>query len=147
MIQRIQTIWLLLAAVAILGLFALPTFTLQHEGVSYALTALGQKSSAAPQANSTHILLAISTAMAALISISNVFNFRNRAFQKRIAFANMLLLVLLSFWFSQLGKSFPVAPKLGFGMVLPPLAIVFTFLAIRGIKNDEKLVRSADRLR
>jgi ABC-type proline/glycine betaine transport system permease subunit len=35
----------------------------------------------------------------------------------------------------------------GIGALLPSLAILFLILAIRGIRKDENLVRSADRLR
>jgi hypothetical protein len=35
----------------------------------------------------------------------------------------------------------------GLGMYLPVIALAFTFLANRGIKKDEDLVKSVDRLR
>jgi hypothetical protein len=35
----------------------------------------------------------------------------------------------------------------GIGVILPSLAILFIILALRGIRKDEMLVRSADRLR
>ena len=39
------------------------------------------------------------------------------------------------------------ANNYGIGLILPSLAILFIILAIRGIRNDEKLIKSADRLR
>jgi hypothetical protein len=35
----------------------------------------------------------------------------------------------------------------GIGMMLPLLSLIFCLLAIRGIRKDEELVRSADRIR
>ncbi len=143
MIQRIQSLWLLLAALLVLGLFLLPSFTGRVEGVEAAVYATGIKLKTGGQQN---LLLLMSTLMAAVISLINIFNYRNRSLQKRIAILNMLLLVLLLFWYFQLGKTLE-ASKIGIGIFLPMAAILFSFLAIKGIQFDEKLIRSADRLR
>ena len=149
MLQRIQTIWLLLAAVSMLLLFVVPSFAGTANDTMYILYASGIKLVKGSEVIFTkNILLLLSTLMSALISLLNIFNYRNRLFQKRIALMNMLLLAMLSFWFFQVGKSLPAEnTKISIGMFLPPLAILFTFLAIRGIRFDEKLIRSADRLR
>lgn len=39
------------------------------------------------------------------------------------------------------------ADSIGVGLFLLPIAILFFILAIRGIRNDENLIRSAERLR
>lgn len=143
MIQRIQSLWLLLAALLVLGLFLLPSFTGRVEGVEASVYATGIKLKTGGQQN---LLLLMSTLMAAVISLVNIFNYRNRSLQKRIAILNMLLLVLLLFWYFQLGKTLE-ASKIGIGIFLPMAAILFSFLAIKGIQFDEKLIRSADRLR
>jgi len=41
----------------------------------------------------------------------------------------------------------PAQGKPGFASILPLVAICFIWLANRGIKHDERLVRSADRIR
>lgn len=134
MIQRIQSIWLLLAAIAILCLLFVPVFT-SAEGNIYV---------------TSNTPLVISTVLAGLISLVNIFNFRNRKLQTRIASVNILLILGVSFWLSQLAKQLPGGLEkagIGAGLFLPLTAIIFTYLAIKGIKNDEKLIRSADRLR
>jgi succinate-acetate transporter protein len=35
----------------------------------------------------------------------------------------------------------------GLGVILPSLSVLFVILALRGIRNDEKLIKSAERLR
>ena len=39
------------------------------------------------------------------------------------------------------------ASNIGIGFFLLPVSIIFLGLAIRGIRNDEKLIKSAERLR
>lgn len=151
MIQRIQSIWLLLAALTIVCLLIVPVLTDKSGSGTYILYGSGIKFWDGDVIDtSTNLPLFISTILAGLVSLVNIFNFRNRTLQKRIASLNIILILGLSFWLSQLGKQLPGGiekAEIGFGLFLPLLAIIFTLLAIRGIKQDEKLIRSADRLR
>ncbi|MNK25895.1 hypothetical protein D3C87_442250 [compost metagenome] len=151
MIQRIQSIWFLLAAITILCLLFAPVLTIVNENIGYVLCGMGIKEFAnGIETNSINTPLLVSTVLAGLVNIINIFNFRNRTLQKRIASLNIILILGLSFWLSQLGKQLPGGiekAEIGFGLFLPLLAIIFTLLAIRAIKSDEKLIRSADRLR
>lgn len=151
MIQRIQSIWLLLAAITVLSLLFVPTLSVVHENIGYVLYGTGMKQYIdGIETATTNIPLLISTVLAGLISIVNIFNFRNRTLQKRIASLNILLILGLSFWLSNLGKNLPGGlekTEINAGLFLPIVAIIFTLLAIRGIKQDEKLLKSADRLR
>ncbi|MBY0244270.1 MAG: DUF4293 domain-containing protein, partial [Sphingobacteriaceae bacterium] len=59
-------------------------------------------------------------------------------------------IIALSAFNSQEAKKIPGGienAQLGVGMFLPMIAILFSVLALKGIKNDEKLIQSADRLR
>ncbi len=144
MIQRIQSIWLLLAAIAILCLLFVPVLTHKSSESIFILNGYGINN------KPTNVLLLVSTVLAGLISLLNIFNFRNRKLQIRVASLNILLILGLSFWLSQLAKQLPggiESSDIGVGLFLPLIAIIFTLLAIRGIKNDDKLIRSADRLR
>lgn len=151
MIQRIQSIWLLLAAITILCLLFVPVLSAFVDNTHHTLygTGLTVRRGMAP-ATFTNIPLFVSTVLAGLISLVNIFNFRNRKLQIRIASLNILLILGLSFWLSQLGKNMPGGLEqadIHAGLFLPIVAISFTLLAIRGIKQDEKLIKSADRLR
>lgn len=151
MIQRIQSIWFLLTAITILCLLFVPVFTVVDKKVGYVLYGTGLKEFVNGAETSTiNIPLLISVVLAGLVSLINIFNFKNRTLQKRIASLNILLILGLSFWLSHLGKNMPGGldnAEIGAGLFLPVVAIIFTLLAIRGIKNDERLIRSADRLR
>jgi len=148
MIQRIQSIWLLLAAVTILCLLVVPVIGAGSSSEYYVLYGSGLKKTGAGD-SATNIPLLISTVFAGLISLVNIFNFRNRKLQVRIAMLNVILILALSLWFSQIVRSVSGLTQIDLepGIFLPLVAIIFTLLAIRGIKKDEKLIRSADRLR
>lgn len=151
MIQRIQSVWFLLAAITVLCLLVVPVLSTTTNGITYTLFGSGIEMDGSEISDSKlNLPLLISTVLAALINIANIFNFRNRTLQKRIASLNILLILGLSFWLSQLGNKMPgglATANVGVGLFLPSIAIIFNVLAIRGIKSDEKLLRSADRLR
>jgi hypothetical protein len=147
MIQRIQSIWLLLAAVAIAFSAFVPSIGLGTAAGYFTLNNAGLKNEAI--ASTANYPLLISTLATALISLVNVFNFRNRKLQKRIVSLNILLVIGLAVWVFLLGKSVGELKELDieFGVFLIPVAVILLFLALAGINKDEKLIRSADRLR
>ena len=150
MIQRIQSIWLLLAALTITSLLFVPISSAVIDNIQYTLTGTGITEKT-PETSNTFINqpLVASVILAGLISLVNIFNFRNRKLQIRIASLNILLTLGLSFWLSQLMKTATQLKNIEIqaGLFFPMLTIIFTLLAIRGIKQDEKLIKSADRLR
>lgn len=150
MIQRIQSIWLLIAALTVFCLFVVPVSSAFTNETSYILYGSGLKIQGNDVSNTApNIPLLVSTILAGLISVVNIFNFRNRKLQIRIAQLNILLILGLSFWLSNIMKTATGLQDTNIepGLFFPLVAIIFTLLAIRGIKNDEKLIRSADRLR
>lgn len=152
MIQRIQTIWLLLATLTICCLLFLPMVTLTVGNIEYLVITSGlyQKVGNITTVVKSSTPLLISTIAVALISFINIFNFKNRTLQKRVIMVNIVLIIGLSFWCSQLAKEIPGGlekANYNVGMFLPVIAILFCSLAIKGINNDDKLIRSADRLR
>lgn len=152
MIQRIQTIWLLLAAITICCLLFIPMVTATAGGLEYHVLATGlyQTTGDVTKQLEANLPLLITTIVVAIISIINIFNFKNRTNQKRLILANVILIIGLSFWCSQYAKKIPgglETANYNAGMFLPVVAIFFCVLAMRGINNDEKLIRSADRLR
>ena len=136
MIQRIQTVYLLL--VVILG-GVLPFFLNPLSDVA------GDKVS---MDGPVVVLLAFfGSALLALISI---FLFKNRKNQFVMNRLNMILnLFLLGFFvYRSLNLSGGTAvPEKGIGMLIPVFSIVFLVLGNRAIKKDEDLVKSVDRLR
>ncbi len=136
MIQRIQTIYLLIAFI-IMGILPY-VFPLET-------TSTGQKIFTAD--HMTDMLL---FSMSAILSLIAIFLFKNRKLQFVLGRLNIILnLILLGlFVYHSLSLSGEVATsEKGIGMFLPIFSIVFLVLANKAIKKDEDLVKSVDRLR
>lgn len=152
MIQRIQTIWLFLTTLVILLLLLIPIVTSQANGTDYWVVATGlyQKTKSGTSKLQSFLPLIISTIATAFISLVNIFNYTNRRLQKKLCLVNIAIILGLSFWIFQAAEKIPGGidhASYNLGAFFPLLAIIFLFLALRGINHDEKLVRSADRLR
>ena len=145
MIQRIQSILLLLAAVAVFALFKLPfgssdtiaASALFNDGVFTIQDHVG--------------LLGLFCAAGAIAFIS-IFLFNNRSLQLKLSrvsiIANIIGIILAAVLFMQDSNAMGAAiPKEELGLGLPILSIIFAAFAIRFINKDEKLVKSMDRLR
>lgn len=143
MIQRIQTVYLSLVVLLTAVLFLVPVY-----GIA-----------AGDTANATYHTLAhfpklmLAMAPVVVIAIAGIFSFKNRKRQLRlcrigIVFSALIVSnnLLFAKWYAAylLGSNELV---FGYGTWLLPLNIIFFFLAARGVRKDEELVRSADRLR
>jgi len=152
MIQRIQSIWLLLASIIVACLLFIPIVSATSSGIDYHFITSGiyqQVGSEIKQVENS-LPLFIGTLAIALICFANIFNFRNRTLQKRIAYLTVVLILALSGWAYSYATKIPgglANVDYNAGLALPILAIIFCLLTVRGINNDEKLLRSADRLR
>ena len=137
MIQRIQSIWLLLAAV-----FAFITFKLPfYQGA--VLQAVDAKP--AVDAQSTIWLTIVATLTGALAFI-NIFFFNNRKLQLRICvFGIIFSVVLIALCFMEMTKF--TSGSLALSCIIYFAIIAFYILALNGIRKDEKLIKSMDRLR
>lgn len=136
MIQRIQSVYLLLAAIVAGALpFVVSIFTL----------ASGEVVSAVDD-----MMFLIPFIVSAVLAVVAIFLFKNRQLQTVVSRLNIILnFILLGVFVYQLlmmsGEA-AVSEK-GIGMFLPILSIVLLVLANRAIRKDEQLVKSADRLR
>ena len=137
MIQRIQTIYLLLAFV-LTGIlpFFIPLWTMT-DGSAYFFM----------QNQVYVVVLGLSTTL----SLLSIVSYKKRQNQFVIDRLNIILnLILLGlFVYRSLnlsGETITVSEK-GIGMFLPIVAIVLLVLANKAIKKDEDLVKSVDRLR
>ena len=137
MIQRIQTIYLILAFV-VTGIlpFLFPLWTM-NDGKDYFF-----------MYNQIYVIvLGLSTTLTVL----SIVSYKKRQNQFVIGRLNIILnLILLGlFVYRSLnvsGETVLVSEK-GIGMFLPIVAIVLLVLANKAIKKDEDLVKSVDRLR
>ena len=146
MIQRIQSVLLLLAAVAGFALFKLP-FGSSDQAIEGSLFFNDRLFTI-----QDHIGLLGLFAGAGLIAFIAIFLFNNRSLQLRLSrisvTANIIGIILGIVLFMQDSTNMgPVVPNEELGLGLPVLAIIFTLFAIRFINKDQKLVDSMDRLR
>jgi peptidoglycan/LPS O-acetylase OafA/YrhL len=83
-----------------------------------------------------------------LLALISIFNFKNRVLQKRITGISVLLVLVTCVWIYYYASFIPGTDiNYGAGIFMPVLALVFCFLALRGIRKDEQLLKSAERLR
>ena len=141
MIQRIQTVFLLLAAVAFASLFMLPfassntaTATLFEDKIFDI---------------SDNIILLIITGLGIIISIFTIFKYKNRSLQMRMGYINIILAIFLALVAGMLvmNEAGTIQIEDEAGMFSPFAALVFIILANVFIKKDDKIVKSSDRLR
>lgn len=148
MIQRKQSIFLLIVVInAIVG-FILPFLELRSELTHIPLTILPWQ---ANHHQSTYIYVPfIINTLILLLALFTIFKYNNRVLQFKLANLVVLLCVfLMGSFFLYPGSEIPAdhTVKYKISAFLPILGAVFSYLAAFYIKKDEQLVRSADRIR
>ena len=149
MIQRIQSLYLLLASGAFGSLFALPFLTTEATNPAATVPQLADGS-----LNLFDNIGLIGLAcMSIALAFATIFLFKNRNLQGRFAGLGMLvgiLLLILAGVATQGVRSAVPADgtvQFGLGWGAPVLGLLSFWLASRAIKKDEQLVKSMDRLR
>jgi len=97
------------------------------------------------------IPLSVIVLLIPVLSLTAIFLFKNRRLQKKftigIIFLDMgLLLYLILFVFLLINRyNVELSPHVN--LIIPPFVLILSILSYRGIKHDENLVKSYDRLR
>lgn len=156
MLQRIQSIYLLLASLALFALFLFPlVHNIYVDGkkpVTLMVTGVYQDVNGQNTHTEFFAGLTIATAIIAIIPLIIIFLYKNRKQQIALSYSALLVIVGYSFWLSQEAKKVMGSVQIdthnwGIGLFLSSISMLLVLLAIRAIKADEKLVKSADRLR
>lgn len=147
MIQRIQTIYLLIILILMGQTFLLPFISFFNEEETISFTALQFDTG-------EYILpLAILVGVILLFTFVAIFLFKSRLRQIRLTFFVLLLLlgtlVLIGYytWHLTENRFLGYEIKYNFTCIYPFVGSIFAWLAIRGMKKDEALVRSVNRIR
>ena len=156
MIQRIQTIYLLLSATASALMFVIPfgqIVSINHDvpGSKIDLSTIVSLGTEYPILLGVPILILV----ALLISIIAIFIYKKRVLQIKVCKVNLLIylvVIFVIFFYDNQGVLNAMNMNESkiiyeFGSFLPIMATIFTFLASRSIKKDDDLIRSADRIR
>ena len=131
MIQRIQSIYLLVAAISMsLISFKVTVYTLnetlfmaQDDTKMFILTIIG-----------------------AIFSLLGLFMFKNRKFQMKLIRLTVLIQMIIGVRIFMLFNKFEVVLN-NFFLFLMAFTLIALIMAYRGVKKDDDLVRSVDRIR
>jgi len=149
MIQRKQTIFLIASVLLFLATFTQPfgTFGTTELHNYKAITADGT-----PVEGISTYYFSIPLAIASLISLAAIFMYKNRMRQMAMVRLTFIFFAasfaLMSLYIMDATKLLSAEP-FGFGLsfFMPFVAFFMNLTALRGIRKDEQLVKSLDRLR
>jgi len=155
MLQRIQSIYLLFAGLLIWALFLFPlVHNIYINGVpsTIGVTGVYQDVNGRQTHTQTFVALIAATAIVGALSFILIFLYKNRKQQMALCYGYIVVVIGHYFWMVQTVKSFAGDVELstknfGIGALLSSISIVLVLLAAKAVQRDEKLVRSADRLR
>ncbi len=146
MLQRIQTIFLMIAVLAFGSLFYFP----------FASTETAYENFLSDKIYNLLDLpgLMVVVIVAIVITMLSILLFKNRGFQIKLAWLSIVFGIVIPVWAmlefyltTQEQGLEDIQYSLGAGIFIPIVIIVALILAVRNIKKDDKLVKSMDRLR
>jgi hypothetical protein len=143
MIQRIQSLWLLIVA---LTAFATSTLTLY-------VGDLPNNGGQIPFKLASNLLLVIIVILLGILALICLFLFKNRKLQFKLSVVGVILSIgflFLEYYIVENIFKPAHAVQTGsyqIGALLPLVMAVFYFLAARGMYKDERLIKSMNRLR
>lgn len=136
MIQRIQSLWLLLASACAFASFKFPYYS-----------GTNTKGQAPYELNATeNFLLLITTVIVGGLALFTIFLFKKRTLQLRLCVLGILLEAVLIFLYYREVNTFTQGTY-SLTAILHSIIVLAFVLAARAINKDEKLVKDSDRLR
>jgi glucan phosphoethanolaminetransferase (alkaline phosphatase superfamily) len=152
--QRIQTVFLVVVIISMVGLIFMPIWVFQPDTEnSHMLYALHYTEKENGVANTLYMPYAITAMLAmaaAAIAFISIRKFKNRVLQMKLGALNSLLMlgamVSIVVFVMDLAKSHS-GGQYGSGFWMIAMGVAANFLANRFIRRDEKLVRDSERLR
>jgi hypothetical protein len=139
MLQRIQSVWLLLAAAsAALGF--------KFSFYSGAFVKMGSPEAYATITATSSIPLVIGTTAVVVLALISIFLYKNRPLQLKLSLAGVAMQSLVLFLYYNETSGF-VKGTLSFTAIAQALVPIFFLLAAKGIRSDEKIIKESNRLR
>ncbi|HSY61647.1 MAG TPA: DUF4293 domain-containing protein [Cytophaga sp.] len=155
MIQRIQSLLLLISAFVLSVCLFTPAWTATSNGATYTVDAY--KLSIVHETISTDkstVYTAVLVAVSIVLTLFIILKFNNRTLQMRLNMMNTLLICMLEglyFWNIRDAKLLIGAAEykehFGIAFYMPLVALMLSFYAGKRIQKDEALVKSVDRIR
>ncbi len=156
MIQRVQSVYLLLVTVLMSFLLVRPYAEIKiadgNRLMFYSWSVQKQISEQDPETFKNTMPLFLLVIITGMLNFINIFFFNRRLLQIRLCIVSVIILVLmliLMFMYYSGARSLPDQTVHAFrlAMILPILAMIMNFMAYRGIHHDELLVNSYNRIR
>lgn len=154
MIQRIQSLYLLLVVILMSLTLCLPIATFVVDGATFELTAFALRCG---DLSESTVWMGILLALATVLPLVTIFLFNKRTLQVRLCAVELVLLlgslVMVALYYWLTSSLFDDATlvvehrQFGWAAPMPIVSLVLTYLASRAIFKDEVLVRSLDRIR
>ena len=136
MIQRIQSLWLLLASACAFASLKLPYYSGSKLN-ELTLTELN---------GTSNFLLLIATVAVGGLALVNIFLFKKRSLQLRLCVLGILLQAITIFLYYREMQNFSIG-TFSLTSILQMVIVLAFVLAAKGINKDAKLVKNSDRLR
>jgi hypothetical protein len=152
MLQRIQTIWLLLAAACAFAGLKFSFYTgilldgMPAKQVDPATGTITSTTNIALLNGFSNLYLAVLTIAIGVLALITIFLYKTRKLQLRLIILGILLQGLLIFLYYREVKSF-ASGTLSLTGIMQVLIVVFFFLAARGVRRDENIIKESNRLR
>lgn len=152
MVQRIQTVYLLVATILIGSIFAYPIAELlSSEGQLFIFNFNGLSIENEAGLYFLTIPPIILLGTIALIPLVSMFLYKKRIIQMRLNSFNIILMIgyvgLNYYYIQNFSKQLDGVVSYEIAAIFPFIAAVLTYLAIRAIGKDEALIKSMDRIR
>ena len=147
-IQRIQSVYLLIAIILMAVFAFFPALSFQLGGRDFVYGALE-----AGKVGVTHIdpLMLMLIILIVFLAIVDIFLFKNLQRQMTVCFVDIIIglamLVAIGVQACVIGNRDGVSMIWQWYLILPVLSIIFLMLAHKAMSNDKKKLRDADRLR
>ncbi|MFZ1529685.1 MAG: DUF4293 family protein [Ferruginibacter sp.] len=136
MLQRIQSIWLLLASALAFATLQFPFY-------------MGTDPTGIPgstlEAKDTMALL-LPTIAIGVMTLLTIFLFKNRGLQVKFIAGALILECFLLFLYYRETQSY-TGGQFVLTSILHFFILLFLFLAIRGVRKDEKIIKESNRIR
>lgn len=156
MIQRVQSVYLLLVTVVMSFLIVSPYAKMKDTDnrtlvfKSHAIVI--EAESGEPQTYKNTVAVISLTLLTSLISFVCIFLYNRRLIQIRICILNTILLIILMavmflYYIITRDNLNLLHPNFEISAIFPMISVVLTILAYRAIRHDDMLVNSFDRLR
>jgi len=149
MIQRIQSLYLLLATLLYILLFFFPFAEYTTAGKTYELTVLGVMDGDAVYQRGELILAGVILLMVFPFTI--IFLYKKRMLQSRLTaiclLLNVGLIAGMFFYSDSIANKLEASAHYTYSTYIVMVPLIFLWLANRAIRKDELKVRAADRLR